>query len=286
MRSLLNRVLGSTRCFDAYQRLKAISGLGSMIRWVARWTFPPNQGRWVEVRNGLGQGLNLFVLPRYELAYIRGDHEPTIQSVLSSVLRRGEVFFDVGAHVGFFSLIAARLVGSEGSVFAFEPDPDNFARLRANISRNGMAWVRPICAAACDRRGTATFVRSALASSRMEGRVVGDESAVAAEVLPVDCVMLDDEFSPRLGAVKVDVEGAELLVLKGAPRLLAEGKLRWIVEAHSQELEAAVTKIFREANYGCRPISALRSPSRSDVAGRYVIAARGMQNDAPISSET
>jgi FkbM family methyltransferase len=284
MRRVLNHVLASTRCFDAYQRLKAVRGVGPLVRWASRWAFPPNRTRWVEVRRGMGQSLNLLVLPQYELAYIRGDHEPSIQNLMTSVLRQGDVFFDVGAHIGFFSLIAGRVVGSTGSVVAIEPDPGNFVRLTANIARNGMNWVKPIHAVALDRHGKAPFMRSAPASSGMEGRVVSEGSATAVGDLRVDCLMLDDHFSHRRGAVKVDVEGAELLVLKGAPRLLAEGQLTWIVEAHSAELEAAISQMFRDAGYTCHRISALRSPSRTNMAGRYVIAESKAQNNGlPLS---
>jgi len=271
---ILNRLLASQRCFEFYKRLKTIKWVGSAVRWAAGLVFPARRARWVEVPRGPGRGLALLVYPRYDLEYVRGHHEPWMQDQLSLWLRPGDVFFDVGAHLGFFSLLAARLVGSGGGVFAFEPDPHNFARLEANVARNGTYWVSPFPAAVSDRRGQVSFARCATACSHMQGKVLVDESSGDADTLTVQAVTLDDHYDRRTGVVKVDVEGGELLVLSGAPRLLAEGSLRWLVEAHSEELEGAVVRVFHEAGYGCRTLSRLRSPSVSDASGRYVIAER------------
>lgn len=275
MSGMLNRVLASRRCLELYTRLRAVKWVGSAAHWAAGMVFPADRARWVQVARGPGRGLALLVYPRYDLEYVRGDHEFWMQDQLSLWLSQGDVFFDVGAHLGFFSLVAARLVGSKGAVFAFEPDPDNFARLQANIARNGTHWVSSHPVAVSDRRGPAPFAPNSAAGSRMQGRVLAEEPATAADILTVQAVILDDHYDGRSGVVKVDVEGGELLVLKGAPRLLAEGSLRWLVEAHSDELESAVVKVFKEAGYECRTVSRLRTPSVPEASGRYVIAGRG-----------
>ncbi len=271
MRLLVDRFLGSFRVRAAYQRLKSARVVGPALRWAVRLAFPPAQPRWVEIPRGLGKGLVLLVDPRYELAYVRGDHEPWVQDLVASWLRHGDVFYDVGAHVGFFSVLAGRLVRPGGAVIAFEPDPDNFARLEANIARNRMGCVRPVCAVVLDRSGTVSFARAPAASSRVEGRAVGSDGALATEVLSVPGVTLDDHYDPRPGVVKIDVEGGELQVLSGARRLLAEGKLGWIVEAHSEELEAALVRIFNNAGYTVR---AMRPTHQSypEYRQRYVLA--------------
>ncbi len=285
MRGLVNWVLGSGRWVEAYKRLRALAGVGWVAGWASRMAFPANATRWVVVQRGMGQGLALLVYPRYELAFVRGDHEPAVQDLLSAWLRPGDIFFDVGAHVGFFSLIAARFVGPRGSVFAFEPDPDNFARFQANVARNRMDWVSATSVVVSDRHGVVAFARSSPASSRMEGTAAFGDAMTAAEKLTVQSVALDDHYDPREGIVKIDVEGGEVLVLKGAPRLLLRGNLRWIVEAHTPELEAAVVEVFREANYSWRVVNASRITRSSDASPRYVIAAREQQSLIPISSE-
>lgn len=274
MKRILTRVLASQRSLDLYNRLRANKWVGSAVRWAAGMVFPARRARWVEVQRGPGRGLSILVYPRYDLEYVRGDHESWMQDQLSSWLGRGEVFFDVGAHLGFFSLVAARLVGPSGAVLAFEPDPDNFARLQANIARNNTYWVRPYSLAVSDRRGTTLFARNSAACSGMQGRMLAGEAVTGEDILTVQAVTLDDHYDLRSGVVKVDVEGGELLVLKGAKRLLAEGSLRWLVEAHSGELETEVVEVLREAGYECRIVSCLRTPSVPEASGRYVIAER------------
>ena len=66
-----------------------------------------------------------------------GIWEPYETSLLLSMLRPGDVFVDVGANIGYFSVLAASVVGDDGAVFAFEPDPDNFRLLRRNVALNG-----------------------------------------------------------------------------------------------------------------------------------------------------
>lgn len=283
MRRLLSRVIANRRWVETYRRLRAFPGIGPAIRWVSRLVLPVHAPRWVEIQSGVGRGLFLQSLPRFELAYVRGDHETVVQDLLSAWLRPRDIFFDVGAHVGFFSLIAGRLVGPEGTVLAFEPDPDNLTRLEAGIVRNRMEWIRANSVVVSDDHGKVWFARSSPASSGMEGRVVEGDVVSSTGRLVVQAVTLDDYFSTRAGVVKIDVEGGEIRALKGASHLLRDGNLRWIVEAHTEEIEAAIVPIFRNTGYRLRVISALRSTSASHLSGRYVIAEPDGQDAASLS---
>jgi Methyltransferase FkbM domain len=104
----------------------------------------------------------------------------------------------------------------------------------------------------------------------MGGRILDAELATS-EVLQIQAATLDDHFDPRPGVVKIDVEGSEARVLKGASRMLAEGNLRWIVETHDKDLQALVLSLFSRASY-----SAQTADTKHDTEyGRhYVIAAR------------
>lgn len=81
--------------------------VGGVLRRIARRVLPYGTRAWVQVRNGLGKGLWLHFDPRYEHSYLNGAHEPEVQRLLAEWLRPGDVFYDIGAHIGFFSLIAA-----------------------------------------------------------------------------------------------------------------------------------------------------------------------------------
>src|SRR5262245_1702659 len=73
---------------------------------------------------------------------------------ITSTLQEGQVFLDIGANIGFYSLFAAKRVGPKGRVFSFEPDPMTYESLDRSLRRNGFSWARPINAALSDREGT------------------------------------------------------------------------------------------------------------------------------------
>lgn len=135
-------------------------------------------------------------------------------------LRRGDVVVDVGAHVGFFTLLAARLVGPDGHIRAFEPVPTNFEALEANLELNGYTWVSPTRAAVSDSPATVSL---GLAEYRLVGAstadfsVGGELSSVRAPAVTLDHVVGADD---HVRLLKIDAEGHEPQVLAGAVRML------------------------------------------------------------------
>jgi predicted RNA methylase len=79
--------------------------------------------------------------PRTGQNYLNGKGELAVQQALAARIQPGEVFYDLGANIGLFSLMAARLVGASGEVYSFEPDPVNAARLRRNVAQNRLTNV-------------------------------------------------------------------------------------------------------------------------------------------------
>lgn len=146
---------------------------------------------------------------------------------LVTELQAGDTFIDVGANVGFFTVLAALRVGPQGRVLAFEPNPEVRAQLEDNLARNGVAAVVSVeQTALTDRRGeTALFL-----SERESGvsSVVPDRAPLPADLfsssVTVRTATLDEYVEARALApalVKIDVEGAEDLVLQGFTRTLA-----------------------------------------------------------------
>ncbi|MCH2135773.1 MAG: FkbM family methyltransferase [Phycisphaerales bacterium] len=166
-----------------------------------------------------------------------GTYEPGSLKVLLDLLPEGGTFIDVGAHVGLFTLPAARKVGPGGRVIAFEPDPDNRAMLEANIERNGFSDVVEVVAAAVSSQtGTATLHRSAWNSG--DHRLLG--APRGRRGISVDVVALADVIADRalqVDAIKIDVQGAEARVLQGLgqpdplPALLMEYSPSMMVDA-------------------------------------------------------
>jgi FkbM family methyltransferase len=131
--------------------------------------------------------------------------------VLREHLRPGDIFVDVGANIGVHSLIASGVVGSAGHVYTFEPHPRTFRFLRGNLRLNGAANVNVTnCAVGCER-GTVRFtdVRS------------DDQNRVTTDGMAVDVHTLDALLPPaRIRLLKIDTEGFELFVLRGATEVL------------------------------------------------------------------
>lgn len=149
----------------------------------------------------------------------QGVWEPGETAFLEAHLRAGTTFLDIGAHVGYFSVLAARLVGPRGLVLAFEPDPRNFELLLANVWRNGLANV--VCFP------WAVGAASSFASLYLSETNTGDHRIVpAAEERPritVRSVALDslDVVRSPVQMIKLDTQGTEHLAVRGMERLLA-----------------------------------------------------------------
>ncbi len=172
--------------------------------------------------------------------YYFGLYEPNLTRWLSGRLARGDTFVDVGANVGYFSLLAATLVGREGTVVAIEASPSIYERLRGNVSLNGLANVRAVNVAAHRAHGRVALFAGPPIQPELTTLVsdLGFELEANVAAAPLDSILAADELaSARL--VKVDVEGAEWAVVEGMAGLLARGRddLEVVIELHPHLLE-------------------------------------------------
>ncbi|MEU0931222.1 FkbM family methyltransferase [Streptomyces malaysiensis] len=154
--------------------------------------------------------------------YLFGVWEPHMTRWLQRRLKPGDVFVDVGANIGYYSVLASRLVGGSGKVVAVEASPTFLGLLQRHARRNGCANIRTVNAAASDREELLTFI---LASSRNMGAnsvVPYDgpaESTFEIAARPLPDLLTEDEIT-RARVIKVDVEGAEGGVVRGLVPLL------------------------------------------------------------------
>ena len=128
------------------------------------------------------------------------------------------IYYDLGANVGFFSLLASRLVGPEGHVFSFEPDPIRFLRLRQNLEHNSFRQAVAEERAVWNKSATLPF--TCADTSESPDRVLGHVSLELPEppkTLQVSCISLDDycETHPAPDFIRCDVQGAECEVFQG-----------------------------------------------------------------------
>lgn len=234
-----------------YEALSKGPILGPPLRWLARGLLPVESRYWFNISAGLGEGLWLHLDPRFEMDYASGKYEPQIQNILSSHLRPGSVFYDVGAHIGVLSLLAARCVGRTGSVFAFEADPENVQRIEAHARRNMLDQIQTIPCAVWSSAGQLQFERASAQSSRNQGTVTAEGSVSSSNTVEIEAVSLDGFVSghrpPTL--IKVDVEGAEAAVLRGSEKVFAQGKPVLICEVHNERAAEEVSKWLVERGY-------------------------------------
>lgn len=157
-------------------------------------------------------------------------------------IRPGDVFVDVGANIGYYTVLAAKLVGEEGHVYAFEPDPTSFAILKANVERNGLSNVTLEQKALSNEPGS---LRLFLAPDNKGDHRIFDEEGAARPFLDVEAMRLDD-YAPiknrKIDFIKVDTQGAEGLILQGMIETIAANpKLVMVMEYTPSALRAVGT---------------------------------------------
>jgi len=151
-----------------------------------------------------------------------GGYEPQTTELFREVVKLGMTVVDVGAHIGYYTILASKLVGPGGKVFAFEPEPNNYADLKRNIELNRSANVVALCKAVSNKDGRARLFTTPGSS--------GECSLVEVEGRPkmsigVEIVTLDDVLGGMVvDAMKIDVDGGEMVALSGAERLLERSR--------------------------------------------------------------
>lgn len=145
-------------------------------------------------------------------------------------IREGDIVLDIGANVGYYTLIAAKLVGEKGRVYAFEPEPVNFEILGQNVKLHGFQNVVLEQKAVSDENGSIKLYLDEL--NKGHHRIYQTEQNRSS--IDVEAVTLDDYFSNYTGKidfVKIDTEGAEVVILKGMEKILNENEnIRMAVE--------------------------------------------------------
>jgi|HubBroStandDraft_6_1064221.scaffolds.fasta_scaffold545880_1 FkbM family methyltransferase len=212
----------------------------------------PSQGtRILRVRGGPGRGLLFELNPRWEIPTWDGSYEMEVQRVLQERLKPGSVLYDVGANIGFYSLLAARL-GAQ--VCAFEPDVQNAESLARHARLNSLgAKIEVIRAAVFSTSG---FVGLEPAdSARGHGNAhVGTNTEHSNPTVQVPCTTLDDFAREHIApdTIKIDVEGAESNVLKGSEKIFSDSRPYLICEVHDPANASFIEPWLKTRGYELR----------------------------------
>jgi FkbM family methyltransferase len=190
------------------------------VRWIVDsrpWVLSLDSGRRIAAPRG-GSGA---------LIYYQGASEPETADFIRSFLRSGMIFLDVGAHIGEYTILGSDAVQPNGRVHAFEPSPAIFPLLLENVDLNQLTNVEMHQTALSDSEGTSLFEicrESAVSSLHSTKGTPGSSSRAVVSSVQVATTTLDRwwrRLETSIDLIKIDVEGAELAVLRGARDLLA-----------------------------------------------------------------
>jgi FkbM family methyltransferase len=196
-------------------------------------------GELAEVRVG---GARLQIDPHdggvgYALFVGRG-YEPLTSELCAGELAPGMTAIDLGANVGYYTVLFAEKVGPKGRVFAFEPAPENVELLERNVKLNGFEQVQVVPKACSDESGTIALHLSRAGKGL---HTIGAPGNANWDSVQVEMVRLDDVFPElafRVDFLKIDIEGAESRALRGMEALIARSdRLRILTEVNPTALE-------------------------------------------------
>lgn len=251
-------------------------GKGILLRHIVVPLLPPTEAEFELQLPGSGKialryretlGLSSLLYGTFELAEL---------DFARSYLRPGDGALDIGANVGIFSVVLGGVVGESGRVLAFEPSPANIARLQANLNRNGLGMVQifPCALGSAESQMTLHLATDPAYPSLMAVESgLADGTGVLVEVRRLDGVW-EAAGRPDIAFVKMDVEGAEPDVIRGASNLLQSCHPTLLVEANSPEQFEILRELLAPLGYqaaqpkGFAPHNHLFFHPAAIVAGR------------------
>lgn len=204
-------LLSSGKKRDAHWLLLALANL-SRYRLPVKGRLRNGMSIWVPWNDHIGQ-----------IIYADGYYEPDLVAVIERILKPGMVFFDVGAHIGQYTLVASQVVGQTGQLHSFEPDPETYGFLEASVALNNLDNVHLNRAALSSQAGVGQLYLASV--SRLGDNSLAPPKGYSGVSCEVRCLTLDEYITAkrlsRVDVMKVDIEGAELAMLQGGRQLFS-----------------------------------------------------------------
>lgn len=187
-----------------------------------------------------------------------GEYEPTLSYIFSTLIKKGMTILDIGGNIGYFSLMASRLVGPNGKVYVFEPDPTNFMYLRKNIEINDISNINLVKKCVSNKEGIIKLHHHPIYHSCHS--IFKSSSKRSTKEIDVESIVLDKMFKnecSKISFIKMDIEGAELNALKGMANLLKKNKVKYLLTEYNSRILRSIGKnandfIAELANYFSR----------------------------------
>lgn len=182
-----------------------------------------------------------------------GSYEFPKQKTFINEIKEGDIVFDIGAHVGFYTLLSSQLVGEQGQVVSFEPFPPNLRYLKRHIQLNKLKNVRVVEKAVSNHSGTMTFE---IGPSSSMGHLTEQSSDKSIEV---ETIVLDEFVRktnlPVPNLMKIDIEGAEFDCLVGARELLQNHPIKIFLATHGADVHSKCLSFLNELGYEIHSLS-------------------------------
>jgi len=205
-------------------------------------------------------GFDLLVDPSDYLSVLLirdGVYEPPETDLVTRILREGDTCVDAGCHIGYYSCLFAKLVGAKGRVYSFDANPHACRSTRRNLDLNGFSFADVIHTALADAKGARPFHISADDQTGLSslGPIPRDKETISVPCLPLEA-FLKDRHIDNVRLLKIDVEGAEEIVLRGLRHFLAAHVIDYIlIECFDERLQLLdtsaekVASILKSAGY-------------------------------------
>ena len=195
-------------------RSKLIISIGRIIQSFSKSDFVEIEGRKIFTRNNDGLALSIFKI-----------YEPNQTEIVKKYVHEGDIVIDIGAHVGYYTLLMAQLVGKNGKVYSFEPDPVNFQLLKKSVEINGFENVVLIQKAVSNITDKVKLFLGDddSAINRIYDAKLGD----AKESIDVESVTIDEYFKEDdelVNFIKIDSEGSEVKIINGMKQFLSRNQ--------------------------------------------------------------
>jgi FkbM family methyltransferase len=213
----------------------------------------------VTVSAGELAGLSMRLDLQTEKDYWLGTYETDLQRTVRELVKPGWIAYDVGANIGYITLLFSRVVGETGKVFSFEALPENLERLHNHIAMNDLTLQVAVVpeAVAAASEPIRFYVGPSGAMGKAEGSAGRDENF--GDSFEVSGIALDDFIfaggNPPPNVIKMDIEGGEILALQGMSRILSEIRPLILMELHGPEAAQVAWNTLKAANYSIHRMS-------------------------------
>lgn len=228
---------------------RATKGIFERLYW---------DGRTIVIARGPLEGYKWVCNTQHQFWMPLGLYEQETSRWLAEHVKDGDLFLDIGANAGYFTLLGSKQVG-QGCTIAFEPVPANVATIARHLAANQLTNVVLEEMVVADEEGTVDFIiENNNANSHMSDLEIAHAEAAPQQVIRVQTTTLDHYLAERglsVDVIKIDVEGAELRVLAGAQKTIRDRRPTVIVSTHSPQLREGCRAFFENEGYQVIPLA-------------------------------